>query len=137
MYVAQADRSTFQAVLIAKSFVTAHKRYCIAGWFSMSPLPRLLLWSYSSIDYCGVITPCHDKVLLSHFNTEKREKSHSLTLALTLTTQRKKRREKFHSLTLALTLTTQRKKKKGKIPFPDTSPKTTQRKKKEGRNPIP
>ena len=46
-----------------------------SGWFSMSPLPRL-----HHHDYCGVIQlevnkPCHDKVLLSHFNQEKKKKA--------------------------------------------------------------
>ena len=44
-----------------------------SGWFSMSPLPRL---------HHHDITPCQDKVVWSHFNTDK---FHSLALALTLT----------------------------------------------------
>ena len=57
----------------------------------VSPLPRLHHHDNCAVilhnDYCGVITLCHDKVLLSHFNVHKkrREKSHSFALTLTLT----------------------------------------------------
>ena len=40
------------------------------GWFSMSPLPRLHHHDIMTI----VDLPCHDKVLFSHFYTEKKKK---------------------------------------------------------------
>ena len=62
-------------------------RVTLLGWFSMSPLPRL--HHHDIMTIVGLLLTRHDKVLFSHFYTERK----------------KKRKEKFHSLALALTLT--------------------------------
>ena len=58
------------------------------GWFSIAKLHHHDIMTIVELFFILtiVITLCHDKVLLSHFNTDKkgREKSHFLALALTL-----------------------------------------------------
>ena len=93
-----------ESVLVSCPVPTSHeeKQFCIPsqtswlvhgvtvlGWFSMSPLPRLHHHDIMTIVGLFFILTRHDKVLLSHFYTEKK----------------KERREQFHSLTLTLTAT--------------------------------
>ena len=73
----------------SSSVYSVLKRPFALGWFSMSPLPRLHHHDITIIvELFFIYVPCQDKVVLSHFNTDKkkrREKSHSLALTLTLT----------------------------------------------------
>ena len=67
------DGGKHQQQIFLKSASSTITSYLSWGWFSMSPLPRLhhhdIIAIVDLFDYCGVITPCHNKVLLSHFNT--------------------------------------------------------------------
>ena len=51
------------------------KRPFALGWFSMSPLPRLHHHDIRTIvELFFIYVPCQDKVVLSHFNTDKKKK---------------------------------------------------------------